>query len=128
MKPEKNTLIKTPPSLAKVILAGERVELEVAEDRLWRSSSSKCNTGVPVSERAALGLEAGGGKPVWRDPQGGSEREGGGARAAAEICTAAGRHSVATLSHRLAEPPIERRQQQKRTKKMAIPPLPPWIQ
>lgn len=72
-----------------------------------------------------LAWRPGGGKPVWRDPQGGSEREGGGARAAAEICTAAGRHSVATLSHRLAEPPIERRQQQKRTKKMAIPPPPP---
>lgn len=42
--------------------------MEVAEDRLWRSSSSKFNTRGPVSERAAHGLEAWwgwGGGGVW---------------------------------------------------------------
>lgn len=56
------------------------MELEVAEDRLWRSSSRNFNTGGPVSERAAHGLEAEGRRrreaSLVGDPQGGSERAG----------------------------------------------------
>lgn len=97
------------------------MEVEVAEDRLWRSSSSKFNTGGPVLKELLLAWrpksrrEGGGGKSVCGDPQGGSERgtgrggEGEGVRAAAALHSAAGRHSVATLSHRLAGPPIERK-------------------
>lgn len=66
------------------------MEVEVAEDRLWRSSSSKFNTGGPVLKELLLARRPmggrGGGKPVCKDLQGGSERakREGGVRAAAE--------------------------------------------
>lgn len=108
------------------------MELEVAEDRLWRSSSSKFNTGGPVLKELLLAWRPGGGrggKPVCRDPQGGSERAGGwGEGCCRALHSAAGRHSVATLSHRLAGPPIERRQKEKKKKDNKDGDPPCWTQ
>lgn len=69
------------------------MESEVAEDRLWRSSSSKFNTGGPVLKELLLAWRPGEGKEeeegcqsVGIRREAASEREGG-VRAAAEHCT-----------------------------------------
>lgn len=69
--------------------------VEVAEDRLWRSSSSRFNTGGPVLKELLSAWRPGEeeeGKPVCRDPQGGGERaseggEGWGLLQSAALCS-----------------------------------------
>lgn len=123
-----------------MILAEERLELEVVEDRLWRSSS-KFNTGGPVLKellcawRPRGGSEEEKGKPVLWEEEGvagrqrTSERVGGwGEGCCGAPHSPADRHSVATLSYRLAGPPIERRQKKEEegTKTDGDPPC--WTQ
>lgn len=113
-----------------------------AEDRFWCSSSFRFNTrGAGQFLQAALGPQAWE-KEGTRSLSVGIRREasseqwgggggpcgGGGWLGWDEGCcrallSAAGRHSVAKLSHRLAGPPIQRRQTRKRTKRRWRPSL-----
>lgn len=57
------------------------------------------------------------GGAVCKDPQGGIERAvGWGEGCCRAVYPAAGRHSVATLTHRLAGPPVEQSRKKKNEK------------